>query len=111
MMLETIHLFLFQFCLLMRKELSSSYMKYLRFTIFSNPIIQYWISLKILTMENSSGERSNQVQDDEKNGKKEKSPIPVSLKRHRNEEKDSLAIRKQESQGRVTKRKKTESLY
>lgn len=35
-----------------------------------------------------------------------KSPIPVSLEKHRNEEKDSLSKKKQESQGRVTKRNK-----
>ena len=35
----------------------------------------------------------------------EQSPIPVSLERHRNEEKDYLAKKKQECQSRVTKRK------
>ena len=35
-----------------------------------------------------------------------KIPIPVLLERHTNEEKVSLAIMKQESQSRVTKRKK-----
>ena len=42
-------------------------------------------------MGNDSGDRSNQVQDGENNGNGEKSPVPVTLKRHRNEEKDSLA--------------------
>ena len=36
----------------------------------------------------------------------ERSPTPVSQERYRNEEKDSLANRKQESQSRVTKRMK-----
>ena len=36
----------------------------------------------------------------------EQSPVPVIQERHRNEDKDSLANRKQESQSRVTKRKK-----
>ena len=35
----------------------------------------------------------------------EQSPIPVSLERHRNEKKDYLAKKKQESQSRVTKGK------
>ena len=48
-------------------------------------------------MENDSGYRSNQVQDGENNGNKEKSPIPVNLERQRNAEKDSLVNRKQES--------------
>ena len=57
-------------------------------------------------MGNDSEDRFNQVQDGENNKKWQQSPIPVSLERHRNEEKDSLANRKQESQRRVTKRKK-----
>ena len=57
-------------------------------------------------MENDSGNRFIQVQDGENNDSGEKSPIPVSQERHRNEEKDSLANRKQEYQSRVTKRKK-----
>ena len=48
-------------------------------------------------MENDSGYRSNQVQDGENNGSREKSPIPVNLERQRNAEKDSLVNRKQES--------------
>ena len=54
-------------------------------------------------MNNDSGHRSIPVQDGENNDSKEQSPTPVSQKRHRNEEKDSLANRKQESQSRVTK--------
>ena len=70
----------------------------LRFKIVNNPIdIQYWPPLKILIMENDSGYRSNQVQDGENNGSREKSPIPVNLERQRNAEKDSLVNRKQES--------------
>ena len=57
-------------------------------------------------MENDSGDRSIQVQDGENNDSGEQSPIPFSQERHRNEEKDSLANRKQEPQSRVTKRKK-----
>ena len=57
-------------------------------------------------MGNNSGDRSNQVQDSENNGSGEQSPIPVSQERHRNDEKDSLANRKHESQSKVTKRKK-----
>ena len=45
----------------------------LRFKIVNNPIdIQYWPPLKILIMENDSGYRSNQVQDGENNGNREK---------------------------------------
>ena len=54
-------------------------------------------------MDNDSGHRSIPVQDGENNDSKEQSPTLVSQKRHRNEEKDSLANRKQESQSRVTK--------
>ena len=57
-------------------------------------------------MGNDSGDRSNQIQDSENNDSGEQSPIPVSHERHRNEEKDCLANKKQESQSRVTKRKK-----
>ena len=57
-------------------------------------------------MINDSGDTSNQVQDGENNDSGEQSPILIGLGRHRNEEKDSLANRKQESQSRVTKRKK-----
>ena len=57
-------------------------------------------------MENDSGDRFIPVQDGENNGSGEQSPTPVSQEIHRNEEKDSLANRKQESQSRVTKRKK-----
>ena len=57
-------------------------------------------------MGNDSGDRSNQIQDSEYNDSGEQSPIPVSQERHRNEEKDCLANKKQESQSRVTKRKK-----
>ena len=55
-------------------------------------------------MDNDSGDRFNQVQDGENNDSGEQNPI--ILERHRNEEKDSLANRKQESQSRGTKRKK-----
>ena len=41
--------------------------------------------------------------DGENNDSGEQSPIPISLERHRNEEKDSLAKKKQEFQSRVTK--------
>ena len=61
---------------------------------------------KNLIMEIDSGDRSIQAQDGENNDSGEQSPIPVSQERHRNEEKDSLADRKQESQSRVRKRKK-----
>ena len=57
-------------------------------------------------MGNDSGDRSNQIQDSENNDSGEQSPIPVSQEKHRNEEKDCLANKKQESQSRVTKRKK-----
>ena len=60
-------------------------------------------------MDIDSGDRSDQVQDDENNDSREQSHIPVSLERYRNEEKDSLANRKQESQSRVTKNKEKES--
>ena len=49
--------------------------------------------------------------DGEKNDSREQSPIPFSQERHGNEEKDSLANRKQESQNRVTKRKKKSSKW
>ena len=55
-------------------------------------------------MDNDSGDRFNQVQDGENNDSGEQNPI--ILERHRNEEKDSLANRKQKSQSRGTKRKK-----
>ena len=48
-------------------------------------------------MGNDSGDRSNQIQDSENNDSGEQSPIPVSHERHRNEEKDCLANKKQES--------------
>ena len=35
-------------------------------------------------MENDSGHRSNQVQDDENNDNGKESPIPVSLERRKN---------------------------
>ena len=57
-------------------------------------------------MDTDSGDSSIPVQVDENNDSGEQSPTPVSQERHRNEEKDSSANRKQESQGRVTKRKK-----
>ena len=57
-------------------------------------------------MDNDSGDRSNQVQNGKNNDSGNQSPIPVSIERHRNEEKDSLAKRKQESQSKVTRRKK-----
>ena len=57
-------------------------------------------------MDNDSGDISIPVQDCENSDSGEESPTPVSQERHRNEEKDSLANRKQESQSRVTKRKK-----
>ena len=66
-------------------------------------------------MDNDSGDRSILVQDRENNDSREQSPTPVIQKKHRNEDKDSLANRKQESQSRVTKRKKkkykTENFY
>ena len=57
-------------------------------------------------MDSDSEDRSNQVQDDENNENGQQSHFPVSLERHSNEEKDSLANRKQESQCKVTTRKK-----
>ena len=57
-------------------------------------------------MDNDSGDRSIPVLDRENNDSREQSPTPVSQKKHRNEDKDSLANRKQGSQSRVTKRKK-----
>ena len=56
-------------------------------------------------MGNDSGDRSIQVQDGENNDSRELSF--VSQERHKNEGKDSLANRKQESQSTVTKRKKS----
>ena len=47
-------------------------------------------------MDNNSGDRSIPVQDGENNDSGEQSPISISQERHRNEEKDSLANRKQE---------------
>ena len=49
-------------------------------------------------MDNDSGDRSIPVQDGENNDNGEQSPTPVNQERHRNEEKDSLANRKQEAQ-------------
>ena len=46
-------------------------------------------------MDIDSGDRSDQVQDGEKNDSREQTHIPVSLERYTNEEKDSLANRKQ----------------
>ena len=81
--------------------------RYGHFKIFNNPIdIPYWTPLKILIIDNDSGDRSNQAQDGENNDSGEQSPVLVSLERHRNEEKDSLANRKQEFQSRVANRKK-----
>ena len=57
-------------------------------------------------MDNDSGDRSSQVQDGENNDSGEQSPIHVSQERHKNEEKDSLANRKQESPSRVKKKEK-----
>ena len=57
-----------------------------------------------MIIDNYSGDRSNQVQDGENNDSMEQSSIPVSQERHKNEEKDSLANRKQESQITVTKK-------
>ena len=55
-------------------------------------------------MVNGLRDISNQVQDSENNDSGEQIPIPVSLKRPRNEEKYSLANWKQESQSRITKK-------
>ena len=44
-------------------------------------------------MGNDSGDRSNQVQDGENDDNEQKNSNPVSLERHRNEEKDYLANR------------------
>ena len=57
-------------------------------------------------MDNDPGDRSILAQDDENNDSREQSATPISQERHGNEKKDSLANRKQESQSRVTKRKK-----
>ena len=57
-------------------------------------------------MDEGSGNRPFQVQDGENNDSRKKSSIPVSQERHRNEEKDYLANKKQECQSRLTKRKK-----
>ena len=57
-------------------------------------------------MDEDSGNRSFQVQDGENNDSRKKSSIPASQERHRNEEKDYLANKKQECQSRLTKRKK-----
>ena len=46
-------------------------------------------------MDNDSGYRSISIQNGENNDSGEQSPTPVSQERHRNEEKDSLANRKQ----------------
>ena len=61
---------------------------------------------KNFNQDKDSEDRSIQVKDGENNDSGKQSPILVSQERHRNEEKDSLANRKQESQSRVTKRKK-----
>ena len=91
----------------MQKELKLSLTRYLRFKIFNKPInIPYSTALKILIVDNDSGDRSIAVQDCENNDSGERSRISVSQERHRNEEKDFLANRKQESQSRVIKRKK-----
>ena len=55
---------------------------------------------------NDSGNRSIPVQEGENNDIGEQIPTHVSQERHRNKEKDSLANRKQESQSRVTKKKR-----
>ena len=60
-------------------------------------------------MGNDSGNRSIPVQEGENNDIGEQIPTHVSQERHRNKEKDSLANRKQESQSRVTKKKKVEN--
>ena len=68
-------------------------------------------------MDKDSEDRSIPVQDGENNDSWKRSPISVKRKgrrndtemrrhRHRNKEKDFLAYRKQESQSKVTKRKK-----
>ena len=66
-------------------------------------------------MDNDSGDRSIPVQDGENNDNAKRSPISVNQEKHRNEENNFLANRKQESQSRATKRKKkkekTESFY
>ena len=54
--------------------------------------------LKILIIDNDSRIRSTQVQDGENNDSGEKIFIPVSLERQRNESKNSLAKKKQESE-------------
>ena len=54
-------------------------------------------------MDNDSGDRSIQVHNGENNDSRKQSPIPAG---HRNEEKNSLANKKQESQSREIKRKK-----
>ena len=54
--------------------------------------------LKILIIDNDSTIRSTQVQDGENNDSGEKIFIPVSLERQRNECKNSLAKKKQESE-------------
>ena len=64
------------------------------------------MQLKILIIVNDSRIRSTQVQDGENNDNGEQIFIPVSLERQRNESKNSLAKKKQESQSRVTKRNK-----
>ena len=60
-------------------------------------------------MGNDSGNRSIPVQEGENNDIGEQIPTHVSQERHRNKEKGSLANRKQESQSRVTKKKKVEN--
>ena len=54
--------------------------------------------LKILIIDNDSRIRSTQVQDDENNDSGEQIFIPLSLERQRNESKNSLAKKKQESE-------------
>ena len=54
--------------------------------------------LKILIIDNDSRIRSTQVQDDENNDSGEQIFVPLSLERQRNESKNSLAKKKQESE-------------
>ena len=54
--------------------------------------------LKILIIDDDSRIRSTQVQDGENNDSGEQIFIPVSLERQRNESKNSLAKKKQESE-------------
>ena len=57
-------------------------MRHLSFKAFNNPFnSQHLPRRKTLIMVIDSGDRSNQVQDEEKNINGEKSPVPASLKR------------------------------